>query len=166
MRSVASLFVAALVLAAADGPPVTKTMPVTETLHGVTITDPYRWLEDQDSPETRAWLDRQNQYTQAYLTGIAGREKLRQRLTEISRVDSVATPIVRHGRYFFTRRLASENRASICMRTGFTGEDRVIVDPNSVGDEGVSIDLTAVADDGSLIAYSVRRGGEDEEEIR
>jgi prolyl oligopeptidase len=166
MRSPALLFAVAVVLAAAEGPPVTKTMPVTETLHGVTITDPYRWLEDQDSPETRAWLDAQNGYTRAYLTGIPWREKLRQRLTEISRVDSVSTPAVRHGRYFFTRRLASENRASICMRTGFTGEDTVIVDPSSVGDEGVSIDLSAVADDGSLIAYGVRRGGEDEEEIR
>ena len=166
MRSAASLFAAALVLAAAEGPPVTKTMPVTETLHGVTITDPYRWLEDQDSAETRAWLDGQNQYTQAYLTGIPGREKLRQRLTEISRVDSVGTPTVRHGRYFFMRRLASENRASLCMRSSFTGADQVIVDANSVGDEGVSIELGAVADDGSLIAYNVRRGGEDEEEIR
>ena len=73
MRFLASLFATALMLAAAEGPPVTKTMPVTETLHGITITDPYRWLEDQDSPETRAWLDRQNQYTQAYLTTIPGR---------------------------------------------------------------------------------------------
>src|SRR5580704_7265972 len=68
-RSVAfSLFVAAL--AAAETPPPTPVHPVTETLHGVAITDPYRWLEDQNSPETRAWLNAQIDYTQSFLSQI------------------------------------------------------------------------------------------------
>jgi prolyl oligopeptidase len=62
--------------------------PVTDTLHGVAIADPYRWLEDQNSPETRAWLDAQIQYTQTFLSRIPVRGKVKQRLTELSRIDS------------------------------------------------------------------------------
>lgn len=167
MRTAALLLaLGTLPLSAAEGPPPTKTQPVTETIRGVTITDPYRWLEDQNSPETRAWLDAQNRYTQSYLTAIPGREKLRRRITEISRIDSVQAPIARHGRYFFMRRLANENRSSICMRTGAAGQDRVIVDPATLENESLSLDLLAVADNGNLIAYGIRHGGEDELEVR
>ncbi len=166
MRTPAFLLVTALSLCGADGPPPTKTVPVTETLHGITITDPYRWLEDQNSPETRAWLNAQNAYTRAYLDKIPGRDKLEQRLTALGRVEAVGLPRLRGGRYFFTRRLASEDRASICMRTGFDGKDQVLVDPASVGDESHSINLMGISEDGKLIAYGVRRGGEDEVEVR
>jgi prolyl oligopeptidase len=166
MRHSAALFLTALSLAAADGPPVAKTIPVTETLHGVAITDPYRWLEDQNSPETRSWLEAENAYTRAYLDKIPGREKLKQRLTALGRVDAVGLPTLRNGRYFFTRRFANENRSSICMRVGFEGKDEVLVDPATVGDESWSINLMGVSDDGKLMAYAARRGGEDEVEVR
>ncbi len=166
MRLSAILLAAALSLVAADGPPPTKAVPVTETLHGVTITDPYRWLEDQNSPETRSWLAAQNAYTRAYLERIPGRDELKQRLTAIGRVDAVGLPAVRGGRYFFTRRLANENRNSICMRPGFEGKDEVLVDSSTVGDETHSINLMGVSEDGKLILYGVRRGGEDEVEVR
>jgi prolyl oligopeptidase len=166
MRIPAALLAAVFSVAAAEGPPPTKAVPVTETLHGVTITDPYRWLEDQNSPETRSWLDAQNAYTRAYLDKIPGRDKLKQRLTAIGRVDAVGLPTVRNGRYFHTRRLASEDRDSICMRAGFGGKDQVLVDPATVGDETYSINLAAVSEDGKLIAYMVRHGGEDEVEMR
>ena len=101
--------------------PKTKVEPVTETIHGVSITDPYRWLEDQNSPETRAWLNAQIGYTQAFLNRLPVREKIKQRLAQLIRIDSYGIPIERHGRYFFSRRLANENRASICMRAGSPG---------------------------------------------
>ena len=107
--------------AAAETPPPAPVHPVTETLHGVAITDPYRWLEDQNSPETRAWLNAQIDYTQAFLGRIPVREKIKQRLAQLTRIDSYGIPIERHGRYFFSRRLANENRASICMRAGSAG---------------------------------------------
>jgi len=166
MRAIIVLFAGALAAAAADRPPVTKVIPVTDTLHGVGITDPYRWLEDQNSPETRAWLDAQNRFTQQFLSGVPGRDKLRQRLAALSRVDSVSLPTVRHGRYFFMRRLANENRSSICMRSGFGGKDEVLVNPDTVGDASISIGLADLTEDGGLIAYFVRHGGEDESEIR
>jgi prolyl oligopeptidase len=140
---------------------------VTETLHGVAITDPYRWLEDQNSPETRAWLDAQIGYTQAFLSRIQVREKIKQRLAQLTRIDSYGIPIERHGRYFFGRRLANENRASICMRTGVEGQDEVLVNPSDVDkDESTSVFIAGVTQDGRLLTYGVRRGGEDESELR
>jgi prolyl oligopeptidase len=161
-----SALVFAALAAFAAGPPPTRVETVKETLHGVMIADPYRWLEDQNSPETRAWIDAQIQYTQSYLARIP-RERLKSRLTELRRVDSVGTPTLRGNRYFFTRRLKQENRISICMRVGFSGKDEVIVNPNDVNlDESVSVLLWGVSEDGSILAYGVRKGGEDEVEIR
>jgi prolyl oligopeptidase len=162
---VTALFAAAF--AAAEAPPPSPVHPVTDTLHGVAITDPYRWLEDQNSPETRAWLDAQIQYTQGFLSGLPVREKVKQRLTELSRIDSYGFPTERRGRYFFSRRLANENRASICMRTGLDGADEVLVNPADIGkDETASVFIGGVTRDGKLLTYGVRHGGEDEAEYR
>jgi len=158
---------AAAALAATLSVPPTPVHPITETLHGVTITDPYRWLEDQDSPETRAWLDAQIRYTQQFVGGIAVRDKIKQRLSQLSRIDTYGLPTERHGRYFFSRRLANENRASICMRLGLDGKDEVLVNPADISnDETTSVFISGITRDGRLLTYAVRRGGEDESEIR
>src|SRR5262249_6331239 len=70
------------------------------------------------------------------------------------------------GRYYFLRRLADENRSSVCTRAAFAGKDEVVIDPKTLGDESLSIGQFDVSDDGRLLAYAVRRGGEDEEEVR
>src|SRR5437016_5034974 len=75
-------------------PPVTRRDNVTETLHGVEITDPYRWLEDQDSPETRAWIDAQNAYTKSTLSQWSGRAAVERRLTELIKIDTIGVPTV------------------------------------------------------------------------
>ena len=102
---------AAAAFAGAQGPPPTAVHPVIDTLHGVAITDPYRWLEDQDSPETRAWLDAQIHYTQNFIGHIGVRDKVKHRLEQLSRIDSYGFPTERHGKYYFSRRLANENRS-------------------------------------------------------
>ncbi len=156
----------ALLLAAAAAFPPTRVENVTEKIHGVEITDPYRWLEDQSSPRTRAWLDAQIAYTQSYLARVP-RQRLTRRLTELRRIDSVGIPTVRGNRYFFSRRLKQENRSSICMRVGLDGADQVVVNPNDVSrDESVSVMLFGVSEDASILAYAVRKGGEDEIEFR
>src|SRR4249920_3466030 len=95
----AGIFLSMLTVLQAQ-PPKTKTAPITDTLHGVAITDPYRWLEDQNSPETRAWIDSQMAYTQAALAKVPEREKIRRRLGELMKIDAMAAPSVRNGRYF------------------------------------------------------------------
>ena len=160
-------FALAAAFAAAQGPPPSPVHPVTDSLHGVAITDPYRWLEDQNSPETRAWLDAQIEYTQSFLRRIPEREKVRQRLAQLSRIDSYGFPTERQGRYFFSRRLANENRGSICMRTGLDGKDEVLVNPADVGnDETTTVFIAGITRDGKLLTYGIRHGGEDEEEYR
>src|ERR1051326_3335262 len=76
-------------LSSIPSPPKTRTDNVTETINGITITDPYRWLEDQNSPETRAWIDAQNNYTQKMLSGYSGREALRTQIEKVMKTDSI-----------------------------------------------------------------------------
>jgi prolyl oligopeptidase len=148
-------------------PPPTRIDNVTDTLHGIKIADPYRWLEDQKSPETRAWIDAQAKFARAYLDPLPGRAEIRAKLAALMKVDVLSAPIARGGKYFFTRRLASEARASICMREALNGRDEVLVAPESISsDQNVSISIVGISDDGSILAYGVRFGGEDENDVR
>jgi prolyl oligopeptidase len=144
-------------------PPKTRIDNVTETIHGIEIKDPYRWLEDQDSPETRNWLDQQIKYTQSVLGSVAGRDKIKQRLEQLMKVDVISPPIAAGTRYFLTRRRADQNQAVIYVREGLNGKDEVLIDPNSMSaDQTTSVSLLDVSDDGRLIIYGIRQGGEDE----
>jgi prolyl oligopeptidase len=155
---------AAAVAAPLSAPaPKTRTEDVTETIHGVTIHDPYRWLEDQRSPETRAWIDAQNAYTRSVLDPLPGRAGIRTRLDELLKTDRFGTPTVRNGRYFFMRRLADQNQFTICLRKGAHGSDEVLIDPNkSGGDDTASVNILDVSEDGKWLVYGTRQGGEDE----
>src|SRR5664279_3249961 len=102
-------------------PPPTKAEPVTETIHGVTVTDPYRWLEDSKSPATREWLDSQIKYTEDYLAQVTVRPEVVKRLTELVRVESYSIPEERNGKYFFKKRLPEENQGSIYVRGSLKG---------------------------------------------
>ena len=145
-------------------PPKTRTDNVKETIHGVEIADPYRWLEDQKSPETRAWLNTQNEYAQNILNSLPGRDQLKQRLTELLKIDTINPPVLRNGRYFFSKRLANQDQAAIYLRKGPEGNDELLVDPNSQ-DRNSSVSILDVSKDGSLLAYGQRQGGEDEQTV-
>lgn len=153
--------------AEAPAVPPTEARPVTETLHGVEIVDPYQWLEDQQAPETRAWIERQNAYTDAVLGNRPEQQLFTSRLMELMNTDQLATPIFRNGRYFFKRRGVGEDLFSIYMRNGVNGRDERLIDPAPMSpDHRTSVDIVEVAPDAKLLAYLVRRGGADEIEIR
>ncbi len=153
---------------ASDAPkPSTRTDNVKETLHGADVLDPYRWLEDQESKETREWIDRQNRYTQSILSALPGRETLKRRLTELLKIESVGMPVERGGRYFYSKRRADQDLSVLYVRKGRRAPEEVLVDPHPMSpDKTVSVSFSDVSLDGSLIAFSVRRGGEDEAEVR
>jgi prolyl oligopeptidase len=154
-------------LAAGTARPETPRIEVTDTVHGVEIVDPYRWLEDQQSPETRAWIDAQNEYTQAVLAPLAIRPEIRDDLEKLMRTDKISRPIHRNGRYFFTRRAAEQDLDVICMREGSDGEDLVIVDPHLLSpDHKISAGIMGVSQDGKLLAYGLRESGEDERVLK
>ena len=144
-------------------PPKTRTDDVKEMMHGVEIADPYRWLEDQQSPETRAWIGAQNKYTQALLDSWPDRAALKRRLTELIKVETIDVPLERNGKYFFKRRAADQDQGVLYMRAGPEGKDEVLVDPNPLSpDKNISVGFEDVSKDGTLVAYSLRHGGEDE----
>ena len=144
-------------------PPMTRIDNVTETLHGVTLTDPYRWLEDQDSPDTRGWIKTQNEYSASVLGAIPFRNRIRERLTQLLKIDTISTPFARGGRYFLTKRRSDQNQSVVYVRNGLNGKDEVLLDPNTMSaDQTTSIGIQDISSDGKLLAYAVRQGGEDE----
>ena len=147
-------------------PPPTKAEPVTETVQGVTITDPYRWLEDQKSPATREWIASQMQYTEDYLAQVKVRPEVAKRLTELMRVESYGIPVERGDKYFFKKRLAEENQGSIYFREGLKGKDERLVDASKLSaDQNTSVGISDVSKDGTLLVYGIREGGADEESV-
>ena len=148
------------------GSPRARRSNLRELIHGVEVADPYRWLEDPISDETRAWLAAQRDYTSRILdTPI--RPSLRTRLALIMQVDEIGVPIVRNGSYFYARRFADRQQPVICHRSGHAGVERILIDPQiSSSDSFTSAEIQAVSNDGKLVAYGLRRGGEDELEIR
>jgi len=158
-------------------PPPTRKVEVVDTLHGVSIADPYRWLEDQESSETRAWLEAQNAYAETIVGESARRARLRSRFSELMRYDD-PSPARKGGAWeYFTLRRPTQELPVICRRPAPPeGELRridprsdceVIFDPHPMSaDHTLRVELLSVSPDGKLIAYGVRDGGQDELEIR
>jgi prolyl oligopeptidase len=146
--------------------PGTRTDEAKDTYGSVTVPDPYRWLEDQKAPETRAWIDQQNQYSEAFLKSLPGRDGVRKRLSELLKVDVTSSPSLYAGRYFFYKRLADQDLAILYVRKGITGKDEVLIDPHPLSpDHRTSVNLLDVTEDGTMIAYGVQQGGEDENTV-
>ncbi len=103
--------------------PAARREDVVDHLHGVDVPDPYRWLEEIDSPETRAWIEAQNELSFGYLGRIPARERLRQRLTELWDYERFGVPFKRGGRYFFTRNDGLQNQ-DVLYWTGPSTESR------------------------------------------
>lgn len=144
-----------------EPPPRSPIEPVTEVLHGVTVTDPYRWLEDQDSAQTRVWLEAQTKYARAYLESIPGRGQIRERIRELLDVETYDS-IQRVGaRYFFRKRLPGQEQFCIYFREGPDKEDCLLIDPAERGTgKHTAVKPLRVSSDGRLLLYEVKEGGE------
>jgi prolyl oligopeptidase len=150
----------------APPPPVARPGDVQETLHGVTVADPYRWLEDQNSPETRAWITQENDYTHKLLDNWPGRERLEKRIAELKKVDRISSPIERSGHFFYRKRAADQEQYVIYTRQGDAGKEEVLLDPNPMSpDHSTNVEIMDVSKDGKLLAYVLRVGGKDESEV-
>jgi len=147
-------------------PPVAPIHVVTDNYDGVEIQDDYRWLEDAKSPQTRAWIDQENAYTEKYLSQVKDLSQIKTQLTSLQRVDQYGLPTLRGGRYFFRKRLADENQYSIYMRQGWRGADQLLIDANKLSaDQNTSVGMVDISDDGNLLVYEIREGGADEGSI-
>ena len=147
-------------------PPAATKQAVTEEIGGRPVIDDYRWLEDQQSPETRAFLTAQIAYTEQYLDQIPNRSRIRERLLELQHVDTVGVPQERGGRFFLSKRLADDQQSSIYMRPSLEAGDVLLVDAARFSkDQNTSIGIRSISEDGRLLVYSVRQGGADEESL-
>jgi len=142
-------------------PPHSTLEPVTDVFHGVPVTDPYRWLEDQESSRTRAWIAEQTRYARAYLDSIPGRENIRERIREFLAVETYDSLQKAGSRYFFRKRLPDQEQPCICMREGADGEDQLLIDPaERWTGKYTAVKPLRVSPDGRLLLYEVKEGGE------
>jgi prolyl oligopeptidase len=139
---------------------IAREQDVVEILHGVAVADPYRWLEDGDSPDTRGWVAQQNEHTRSVLDALPGRAGIRARLDELLTTGSVGTPTLRGSRYFYQRRDGRQDQPVLVMREGADGQERVILDPNALSARGiVALDWWYPSDNGRLLAFGLSEGG-------
>jgi prolyl oligopeptidase len=143
--------------------PATAALDTTDVLHGEIISDPYRWLEDGDTRETREWTVRQNALTEAYLANVSTREPIRRRLDQLLAIGVLGVPTPVRGRYFYVRRDGRQNQPVLYWRIGVEGADRVAVDPNALNSEGTTaLDWYYPSEDGRLLAYGLSQDGSEE----
>jgi prolyl oligopeptidase len=143
--------------------PETPSIVVEDVLHGETIADPYRWLEEGESAATRLWTERQNAFTQAYLGAFSGRPHIRARLEELLGIGVLGVPTPARGRYFYLRREGKQNQPVLYRRDGVRGEDRVAVDPNAWSSAGTTaLDWFYPSRDGTLLAFGLSEDGSEQ----
>jgi prolyl oligopeptidase len=142
-------------------PPYSRVEPVTEMLHGVPITDPYRWLEDQESPRTREWLAAQTEFARAYLDAIPARERIRERIRELLDVETYDSIQRVSNKYVFRKRVCGQEQPCIYLREGRDGRDELLLDPADRGTgKHTALKPLLLSQDGRLLLYEVKEGGE------
>ncbi len=135
---------------------------VTTDYHGVQVSDPYRWMEDIDSPATRAWVEAEDKLSRDYLQALPARNGIAQRLRQIWNFERWSAP-AHHGRYwFYTHNDGLQNQAVIFVTADPATPGHILLDPNSLSKDGtVALRETAVSDDGRLFAYALSDAGSD-----
>jgi prolyl oligopeptidase len=147
--------------------PITQTVDQVDFYHGIKVADPYRWLENPDSPETKAWVDAQNQVTFSYLQSIPERELLQARLMELWNYEKYGMPFKRGDRYFYSKNDGLQNQNVLYKIETLTSEPFVLLDPNMLSTDGtVALSGISISDDGSKLAYGLSKSGSDWQEWR
>src|SRR5256714_6141383 len=142
--------------------PETKKVDQVDDYFGTKVPDPYRWLEDETSPETKAWVEEQNKLTFAYLDKIPYREKLKARLTELYNYPRISAPFHRGDTYFFTKNDGLQNQSVFYIQKGVNGTPEVFLDPNKFSPDGTSVlSAFSLSTDGKYLAYGISQGGSD-----
>ena len=142
--------------------PPTKKVEHVDDYFGTKVPDPYRWLEDETSAETKAWVEDQNRVTFAYLEKIPYREKLKARLTELYNYPRISAPFRRGETYFFTKNDGLQNQNVYYIQKGVNGTPEVFLDPNKFSTDGTSVlSAFSLSKDGQYVAYGISQGGSD-----
>src|SRR5574342_932250 len=126
--------------------PAARKSDVVDDYHGTRVPDPYRWLEDPDSPESRAWIEAENQLTSAYLAAIPARAAIRERLTKVWNYPKYGAPFRKARRYFFFKNDGLQNQSVLYKQTSLSASPETLLDPNLLAGEGaVAVAAPAVS---------------------
>jgi prolyl oligopeptidase len=137
-----------------------------DVYHGVSIADPYRWLEDTDAPATKAWVEAQNKLSDSFLAGIPERPAIKDRLTQLWNYARYSAPFKEGGRYFYFQNTGLQNQNVLYVQDGRNARPRVLLDPNVLSPDGtVALSGQAASDDGHYLAYSLSASGSDWQEL-
>jgi len=142
--------------------PQTRKSEVVDNYHGVKVADPYRWLEDDNSPETKAWVEAQNKVSFGYLEAIPERKRITERLTKLWNYEKFSAPTKRGSRYFYSHNSGLQNQAVLFVTEDPALKGRVLLDPNTLSKDGtVALSGMSITEDGRLMAYSISVAGSD-----
>jgi len=147
--------------------PVTKTVDQVDDYFGTKVADPYRWLENLDSADTKAWIESQNKVTFSYLEKIPQRAQLKARLTELWNYEKFSAPFKEGNRYFYYKNDGLQNQSVLYVADSITDKGRVLLDPNTLSTDGtIALSGISISDDGNILAYGLSSGGSDWQEWR
>jgi prolyl oligopeptidase len=142
--------------------PKAHTVDQIDDYFGTKVSDPYRWMEDVDAPEVKAWIDEENKLTRSVLDAVPGREQMHARLMDLMNFERYTAPTRRGTRYFYSHNSGLQNQNVLYWQEGLTGEPKVLLDPNTMSSDGtVAISGLSISDDGQLAAYSIADAGSD-----
>lgn len=146
--------------------PETAKVDTVDVYFGTEVPDPYRWLENDTSAATAAWVEAENKVTNEYLARIPFREQLLKRLTNLADYEKIGAPFKKHGKYYFFKNDGLQNQSVIYVQDSLDEEPRVFLDPNKLSDDG-TVALTGIyfSNNGKYAAYTISRSGSDWSEI-
>ena len=145
--------------------PVARKSDQIDDYHGVKVADPYRWLEDLDSEETRTWVEAENKLSFAFLEAIPARASIKERLTKLWNFEKYGVPNKEGSRYFYTRNSGLQNQSVLYSVTSLDGQPQLLLDPNTLSTDGtVALSGMQISNGGKLLAYSLSASGSDWQE--
>ena len=147
-------------------PPATRGTQ-TDVYHGTNVADPYRWLEDTNAPDTKAWVEAQNRLSESYLAGVPERTAIKNRLTQLWNYARTSAPFKEGNRYFYFQNSGLQNQSILYVQDRRSAPPRILLDPNVLSTDGtVALSNVSASSDGRYLAYSVSTSGSDWQEIR
>ncbi|HEY6351445.1 MAG TPA: prolyl oligopeptidase family serine peptidase [Candidatus Angelobacter sp.] len=148
-------------------PPKAEINVVVDDYHGRKVSDPYRWLEDSQSPQTQRFVEEQNAYTQHVLNSIPGKDKLRARLEQLLSIGNLTAVQPEGNYYFYARREGQQNQSVVYVREGLNGKDRSLIDVNALAPDGtIALDWWYPSHDGKYVAYGTSPNGSEISTLR
>ncbi|GHS86759.1 prolyl endopeptidase [Bacteroidia bacterium] len=146
--------------------PETASVAQEDDYFGTKVADPYRWLEDDRSEEAAAWVEAQNKVTDAYLSHIPFREKIKARMTDLTNYEKFGSPFKKNGKYYFYKNDGLQNQSVLYVQNTLDDEPTVFLDPNKLSDDGtVALSDVSFSNNGNYVAYAISRSGSDWREI-